>query len=193
MKKYVRAAICVAFGMFKFFFTKLFHPKWFRGPLISVISPNTEISLDYGGKLTIGAWFKMRGGAKLRVRNGAECVIGDRTSMNCNCMITCHEKILIGNDVQFSPNVQIYDHDHDYRAGLENQQYQTAPVTIGNQVWIGANTVILRGTAIGDHCVIGAGSVLKGVYPDHSLIIQKRETTVHPISVERSEACEQPI
>jgi len=44
--------------------------------------------------------------------------------------------------------------------------------------WIGANTVILRGTTIGDNSVIGAGCVLKGEYPAGAIIIQKRETTI---------------
>lgn len=57
-------------------------------------------------------------------------------------------------------------------------QYKTGSVEIGNNVWIGANTVILRETKIGDNCVVGAGCVLKGDYPAGTVIVQKRETTV---------------
>ena len=49
---------------------------------------------------------------------------------------------------------------------------------IGDNVWIGANTVILRGSIIDNGCVIGAGSVIKGEYPPDSVVIQKREDTV---------------
>ena len=57
--------------------------------------------------------------------------------------------------------------------------FKTSPVIIGNNVWIGANTVILRGTEIGDNCVIGAGCVIKGKYGANSVIVQKRtETTI---------------
>lgn len=45
--------------------------------------------------------------------------------------------------------------------------------------WIGANTVILRGTVIGRDCVVGAGSVLKGVYPAGSVIVQKRTENIY--------------
>ena len=49
---------------------------------------------------------------------------------------------------------------------------------IGNRVWIGANTVILRGTVIGDDCVIGAGSVVKGNVPANSVLVQKRDDEI---------------
>lgn len=52
------------------------------------------------------------------------------------------------------------------------------PVKIGNNVWIGANTIILRGTEIGDNYVIGAGCVVKGKYNKGSVIIQKRKEEI---------------
>lgn len=178
MNKYVRAAVVVPCGAIKMCWTKLFHMSGFHGSPVCMISPHTEITVDKGAKLSIGRMFKMRDGAKIRVRKGAECVIGNNTSVNSNNMIVCHEKIVIGDGVEFSPNVQIYDHDHDYRCegGIKARKYKTSPVVIGNNVWIGANTVILRGTTIGDNCVVGAGSIVKGEYPAGTVIVQKRTT-----------------
>ena len=180
MNKYVRAAFAVPFGAAKMAFTKLFHPSGFRGTMLCMISPFTEISMDKGAKLSIGSGFKMRDGAKLRVRKKAECVMGRNVSLNSNDMIVCHERIVIGDDVQLSPNVQIYDHDHDFRCegGVKEMKFRTAPVEIGSNVWIGANTVILRGTRIGDNCVVAAGSVIKGDFPANTTIIQHRQTQV---------------
>ena len=180
MNKYVRAAVCVPCGMIKMAWTKLFHFSSFSGPLICLVSPHSEITMDGGSELRIGKNFKMRDGAKIRVRKGATCIIGDNSSINSNNTIACHERIEIGNDVQLSPNVQIYDHDHDFRAegGVKAQKYKTSPVKIGNNVWIGANAVILRGTEIGDNCVVGAGSILKGMFPDNSVIVQKKVTEI---------------
>ena len=189
MNKFVRAIFYMPVGITKMIMIKISHAKSFRGPFFSMISPLSEITLDYGGKLSIGKRFKMRDWAKVRVRKGSECIIGNNTSLNSNCMIICHERIVIGDNVQLSPNVQIYDHDHDFRAGLIKQKYKTTPVIIGNNVWIGANTVILRGTEIGDYCVIGAGSVLKGKYSAGSLVIQKRETEILDI-MEKKSLCE---
>ncbi len=177
MNKYIRAIIVVPVGAIKMVWTKLFHLKDFKGPALCMISPFTEISMDRTAKLIIGKGFKMRDGAKIRVRKGAECIIGKNTSVNSNNMIACHEKISIGDNVQLSPNVQIYDHDHDFRHadGLKSNHYKTSPVVIGNNVWIGANSVILRGTILEDGCIVGAGSVIKGQYPKKSVIIQKKE------------------
>jgi len=180
LNKYVRAAVCVPCGMIKMVWTKLWHPTSFSGPLISLVSPLTEITMDRGAKLKLGKNFKMRDGAKIRVRKDAICIIGNNTAINCNNMIACRERIEIGADVQMSQNVQIYDHDHDFRVpgGVKAGKYRTAPVKIGNNVWIGANTVILRGTEIGDNCVIGAGCILKGQYKEGSVIIQKRKEEI---------------
>ncbi|MBQ7290377.1 MAG: acyltransferase [Clostridia bacterium] len=184
MNKYIRTMFCLPFGMLKMAFTKVFHIRTFKGSLYSVVSPFTEISLEYGAKLNIGRKFRMRDGAKIRVRKGAECKIGKNVSVNSNNMIACHESIFIGDNIQFGPNVQIYDHDHDFRAegGVSAMKYKTAPVEIGNNVWVGANVVILRGTKIGDNCVVGAGAVIKGNYPDNSIIVQKRVEDVRAIS-----------
>ena len=46
-----------------------------------------------------------------------------------------------------------------------------SPINIGNNVWIGINAIILKGTKIGDHSIVGAGSVVKGEFPPYSLII----------------------
>ncbi len=180
MNKYVRAAFVIPYGAVKMVWTKLFHLRGFRGPFVCMISPATEISLNRGGKLSIGKHFKMRDGSKLRVRKGAECRIGNNTAMGTNDIVVCRDKIIIGDNVQLSPNVQIYDHDHDFRHldGLKSNHFKTAPVIIGNNCWIGANTVILRGTVLGDNCIIGAGSVVKGEYPSNSIIVQKRITEV---------------
>lgn len=184
MNKYVRAAVCVPCGMIKMAWNKLFHFSSFSGPLISLVSPHTEITIDNGAELRIGRGFKMRDGAKIRVRKGAKCIIGNNSSINSNNMIACHECIEIGDDVQFSPNVQIYDHDHDFKVegGVKAGKFKTAPVKIGNNVWIGANTVILRGTEIGDNCVIGAGCVIKGKYEAGSVIVQKRTEEVRGLN-----------
>ena len=176
MNKYVHAAYCVPCGMVKMAWTKLFHGGSFKDPKVSMVSPLTEITLDKGGKLEIGNGFKMRDGAKIRVRKGAVCKIGRNTSINCNNMIACHKRVIIGDDVQFSPNVQIYDHDHDFRVegGVKAGKYKTGTVEIGHNVWIGANTIILRGTKIGNNAVIAAGSIVKGEIPEGAVFVQKR-------------------
>lgn len=177
MNGYIRAILTIPYAYIKLGVIKLFHMKSVSFGKLPRVSLGTEFSIDKGSRIAIGDMFNMRGTARIRVRNQGELVIGNNVSLNINNMIACHSRIVIGDDVQFSPNVQIYDHDHDFyvEGGVKAGKYKVAPVKIGNNVWIGANTVILRGTEIGDNCVVGAGSVIKGTYSDNTLIIQKRE------------------
>lgn len=189
MNKYLRAAICVGCGTIKTTVTKLFHPRAFQASPLCMISPFTELTVEYGAKLVIGRRFKMRDGAKIRVRKGGVCTIGSHTSVNSYNFIVCRERIAIGDYCQLAPGVQIYDHDHDFldAGGITSMRYRTSPVIIGNHVLIGANTVILRGSRIGDHCVIAAGSVVTGVIPPHTTFIQKRTAAIRPIERERTD------
>ncbi len=178
MNKYLRALAVVPTGAVKMGLLKLSLGSRFQGPVFCQISPRSEITVERGASLYVGNGFKMRDGAKLRVRSGAVCRLGENVSLNSNNFLVCRNSITLGNDVMLSPNVQIYDHDHDYCAegGIRAMRFKTAPVVIGNNVWIGANTVILRGSRIGDHCVIGAGCIIKGEIPANTVVTQKRET-----------------
>lgn len=112
---------------------------------------------------------------RIKIRKNATLKIGDDFFMNDGSQITCHKQIHIGNNVELGQNVLIFDHDHDYKnpLGLKAQAYNSTNIEIGNNVWIGAGSIILRGTIIGDNCVIAAGSVIKGVYENNSIIIKK--------------------
>ena len=179
MNKFARAIIVIPTGFFKTLFLKIFHPTKFKGVQFAQISPHTEITID-GGRLEIGKGFKMRDCAKLRVRKNARLIIGSNVSINSNNIIACRDTIVIGDNVELSPNVQIYDHDHDFRVegGLKSKKYKTGPIVIGNNVWIGANTVILRGVSIGDCSVVAAGSVVTKNIPKNTTFVQKRESSI---------------
>lgn len=178
MNKYIHAGLAEFIGLVKFGWLKLTRGGAVGCSVINLVSPRTEITVDHGGKLSVGKNFKMREDAILRVRKGAAVKIGKNFNMSNRCMITAYESVEIGDDVQFGPDVKVYDQDHDFRAlgGLKAQKFKTAPVKIGNNVWIGANCIILRGTEIGDNCVVAAGSVIKGKYGSNLVIYQKRET-----------------
>lgn len=183
MNKYVHALFCGANSLIKFSVLKIKCGKRFECNMVNLVSPLTEITVDKGGKLAIGKMFRMRSGSKLRIRHNAKVTIGHNFSMSNNCVITSWEKIEIGDNVQFGPGVLIYDQDHDVKVpgGLAAERYKTKPIKIGNGVWIGANSIILRGTSIGDNSVIAAGSIVKGEIPSGSLFIQKRENEIREL------------
>ncbi len=135
-----------------------------------------DITISRGGKLIIGRGVAIGSRTVCTVRKGAVLKMGAMSNLNSDCKIVCHEKIEIGENTIFGPNVLVYDHDHLYNAesGVKRKEYVSSEITIGKNCWIGANTVILRGTHIGDNCLVGAGSVVKGDFPSGSKIIQKR-------------------
>lgn len=138
-----------------------------------------HIYLRNKGRVRLNKNVKIDPGA-LVYSNGGDIVLGENVGVGKNNIIASHRKILIGDGTILAPNVLIYDHDHEYdhESGVKVKNYKSESVLIGNNCWIGANTVILRGTVIGDNCLVGAGCVLKGTYPANSKIVQKRNTTV---------------
>ncbi|KRE57659.1 acyltransferase [Paenibacillus sp. Soil750] len=177
MKRNIISIFYVIYSLCRLSLLKIFHFEKLSFSYLNVISPFAEITLDSGAFLKLGKPMRIKSGAKIRVREGAELSIGNNTYINHGCFIVSHKRITIGNNVQFGPNVLVYDHDHDFRVGLINEEYLCSSVEIGDNVWVGANTVILRGTKIGDNSVIGAGSVIKGEFPKNTVIVQKRDTT----------------
>lgn len=64
---------------------------------------------------------------------------------------------------------------------MDKIEFKSAPIVFGKNVWIGANTAILRKITIGDNCVVGAGSVIKGEAPAGTVIVQKRDTEIRGV------------
>lgn len=88
-------------------------------------------------------------------------------------MLVCREAIIIGKRTAIGPNTSIYDHDHSLYNDIDD--FITEGINIGNDVWIGANVVILKGVTIGDRSVIAAGSVIAQDVEADTLIYQKRD------------------
>ena len=112
---------------------------------------------------------------------GGNIIIGKNVTMNRNVTIVCHEKISIGNSCSLGPGVTIYNHDHKFGKTGRIKGFNKSEVFIGENCWIGANVIILRGTRIGRNCVIGAGCVVKGEIPDNTLVTQSRELILQPL------------
>ena len=98
----------------------------------------------------------------VKVRKTGRLKIADGVSIGRWNSIVCHDSIRIGKNTILGPNVLIYDHDHAFNGGngVEKKRFTTASIEIGDNCWIGANVVILKGTKIGNRCVVGAGCVL---------------------------------
>lgn len=98
---------------------------------------------------------------------GFHIEVGESFFANYNCTIIDVAKVKIGDNCQLAPNVSIYTAGHPVHPDSRNSLYEYGiGVTIGDNVWIGGNTVILPGVHIGSNTVIGAGSVVTKDIPD---------------------------
>lgn len=103
---------------------------------------------------------------------GYNIEIGENFYANVNLVILDGAKVSIGANAFIAPNVGIYTAGHPLDAEQRNRGLEYArPVTIGNNVWIGAGVCILPGVTIGDNTVIGAGSVVTKDIPSNVLAV----------------------
>lgn len=110
---------------------------------------------------------------------GNNIYFGNNCEINMNCIFLDDNKIVIGDNALIAPNVQIYTAFHPTNAkdrfgeqtgdGFAFCKTITAPVTIGDNVWIGGGSIILSGVTIGDNVTIGAGSVVTKSIPSNTV------------------------
>lgn len=159
---------------------KILAPKRFCYNIVLRFGKSVSISAAKKTKITLGKNVYVGDHSDIYALNGGKLQIGNGVHIGKRNMVICHDSIVISKGTIMAPDVKIYDHDHKMSGNkIETKKYVTSPVFIGEDCWIGANVVILRGTKIGNNCVVGAGCILKGEYPDNSIIIQKRQTVVN--------------
>jgi virginiamycin A acetyltransferase len=136
------------------------------------ISPDARIFPSVRGtRIKIGAGSKLYEFAVIRAVGGSgDVTIGERCMINPHCVLYSGSGIVLGNDVALAPGVQIVPANHAYhRRDIPIAQQGFLPskggVRIGDDVWVGANAVLLDGAEIGKGAVIAAGSVVSGAVP----------------------------
>ena len=135
-------------------------------PTVSVL----PINLYFGknSEIKIGHSISIGQGVNIIVKNDGKLFIGNSTYFTSDMHIEVMNSVFIGNDCAISWGTTIIDDDHHEMIG--SKTVQDPSVVIGDHVWIGCNTTILKGTRIGSNCIIGANSLVKGVFPDNCLI-----------------------
>ena len=96
--------------------------------------------------------------------------MGKNCFINYNCVILDNAKVKLGDNCLIAPNVAIYTAGHTLHPDARSLGYEYGiGITVGDNVWIGGNTVISPGVQIGNNVVIGAGSVVTKNIPDWTL------------------------
>ncbi|HQK69406.1 MAG TPA: acyltransferase [Bacteroidales bacterium] len=133
--------------------------------------------------------FIAKAGSKTRIRYWRKqgMKIGDNCFINNVNFSTEPYLIEIGDHVAIAAGTDFITHDGAiwcFRDEIENADV-FGKIKIGNNVFIGNNCTILPGTTVGDNCIIGAGSVVRGNFPENSVIVGNPAKVVMPISMQK--------
>lgn len=126
------------------------------------IEKNVSI-MRYTKNVSLGSDIILKEGCKICCCNESAIIsIGERTTIGYNTIIFSSESIIIGKDCLIAPNVYIVDSNHGIEKGtnINKQKNNTAPISIGDDVWIASGVTILSGITIGTGAVVAANSVV---------------------------------
>ena len=116
-------------------------------------------------QINVQSTFYIHSGCDVMVFKNAKLNLGSGY-INRYCKIRCHQEITIGRGVAISENFTIWDSDAHEIIGAGNP---TAPIVIGDRVWIGTSVTVLKGVTIGDGAIIAAGSLINKDIPANCL------------------------
>lgn len=104
--------------------------------------------------------------ANLRFDYGYNISVGKNFYANYDCVLLDICPITIGDNCMLAPNVKLYTASHPIEAAKRNSGLENgAPISLGDNVWIGGNATLLPGVTLGDNVVVGAGSVVTRSFP----------------------------
>ena len=116
---------------------------------------------------------------------GYNIEVGEDFFMNMNCVVLDGAKVTFGDNVFIAPACGFYTAGHPLDKERRNQGLEYAlPITVGNNVWIGAQVCVLPGVTIGDNTVIGAGSVVNRNIPSGVLAAGNPCRVIRPITAD---------
>lgn len=126
-------------------------------------------------RISIGSRTRIFPGMRIEAIGTGRISIGNNTVIEQNAhIISMDQELIIGDDVTIAPNVFITNVNHAYEdihKSVMDQGYKILKTGIGNGCFIGFGATIQSGTILGNHCIVGSNSVVKGVFPDNCVIV----------------------
>ncbi|WP_348025358.1 acyltransferase [Lactiplantibacillus plantarum] len=142
----------------------------------------SESEVTMGNSVTIGRNVKIRPSSYYGIGHiGAGMRIGNNSSIGPEGYIGCAGFVDIGNDVMIGPNVTMIAENHNFRDGshtIKSQGVNQRGITIENNVWIGANVMILDGVTIHEGAIIGATTLVNKDVPENAIYFNKRQVFI---------------
>ena len=140
--------------------------SWLRN--IEITRNASDIHLGDGIALDRGVTLVYSGTAK-----PGKLTIGAHTYVNRHTIFDANHQLTVGQNCMIGPFCFLTDHDHGTTSGIpiRDQPFIDAPVTIGNDVWIGAHVTVLKGVTIGDGAIIGAASTVTRNIPANTIAV----------------------
>ena len=113
---------------------------------------------------------------------GYQTSIGARTFVNYGLVCLDVARVSIGDDVQIGPNVQLLTPTHPVEPGPRREKWEgAAPITIGDNVWLGGGVIVCPGVSIGENTVVGAGSVVVQDLPANVVAVGSPATVIRQL------------
>jgi acetyltransferase-like isoleucine patch superfamily enzyme len=127
----------------------------------------SNVTLDIYGRITLGERVTLSDGCAIEIGPNGHLVIGDGTFIGRHTVIRAQELIEIGERCSIAEHCTIRDQDHlvDPQRRLHETAAESSPVRIERNVWVGAGVRILKGTRLGEGCVVAANAVVRGEFP----------------------------
>lgn len=145
---------------------RLRHRRVSFGPRCDVRA-GARLRVAKGGRAVFGAACALDRGFDLECRGTVE--VGDRTVFGHDCTVAADRRVVIGRDCLLAEMVSVRDHDHAFDGSDQavlDQGRVTAPVHIGDNVWLGSKVTVTKGVTIGSDVVVGANAVVTSDLPD---------------------------
>ena len=155
---------------------ELFNARKRARKLTRLFNNTTEDELDYRRELLAELLGTMDENCNIEppfyCDYGGNITVGRNFYANFDCIVLDVCRVVIGDNVLLGPRVGIYTAGHPVDPAIRDSGLEFGqPITIGNNVWIGGNAVILPGVTIGDNAVIGAGSVVTKDVPRNAVAV----------------------
>jgi len=145
----------------------LLRPAVQRKGIIQVIPGWPPPSIRNRGLIDIGTC-ALFPGVRIECWPGARVSIGDGTYLNRNTEIVAAGSVTIGRNCKIARDVLIMDTDQH---ALPGRGLEVKPIVIGDDVWIGARAIILKGVTLGSRCIVGAGAVVTRDVPPDAVVV----------------------